>query len=207
MALKNLIEDERADSMIVFGLVLGVLLFGVAYICLNEAVNLPIGQLNTMIGNGIISQTTLENMQRSLDLWKFLPWVFAIGTVIFLFERSKGVSVSSTTYLGYIVLLIVANVFSTFLVWGFGLVIDQLTASFNTEFFLNYSPEFDVSGMRGFLTQLIYYACLMPAVIGDILYCLFPITKQTESTFMNFEDEVSDSVNGEYITQYNFEQR
>lgn len=201
--MKSLIKDERADSMVIFVIAAGILLFGFVYILLTYSHNFVIVEMNSAIVEGTVSKDTATHFQTMNQMWQASPYFFLVGLILFCFERMKGESVSSDTYFGYLMLMIVTLVISMYMVWAFGTSTDMMITMFeNNEIFMTYGPEFDVTGAKQIFIALIYYATMFPGFIGSILYMIHPILKQRENTFLDNPP----SNDGEYVTDYSIEQ-
>ncbi|MCE5295187.1 MAG: hypothetical protein LLF94_11325 [Chlamydiales bacterium] len=206
--MKSLMKDESADSMIIFVIIVGALMFGLTYILLSNAFNPPIDIINGMIDKGQMSDDTIAHVTTMLDLWKCAPFFWIIGTILWCFERSKGESISSNAYFEYLVLMCITLVISVYLVWGFGSSVDAFCTAFESNmYFVNYGGEWDVSQTRNLCVCLMYYATMAPGFLGSLLFMLHPILKQRDNTFLDGTDENSGTGKpGEYITNYQLDQ-
>jgi hypothetical protein len=208
--MKSLWKDESADSMIIFVIASGILVFGLAYIVLNYSINLPIGSMNTLIDQGKISLDTVTHFATMVQMWQAAPFFFVIGLILWCFERSKGESVTSDTYFGYLILMIITIQISAYFVWVFGMSLDSFTSFFeNCADFMNISSIWDVSDVRNICINGMYYSAMLPGFIGSVLYMLHPIMKQRENAIYDFwgsDQGQNVDGNGEYITNYSLEQ-
>jgi hypothetical protein len=206
-SFNDFVSDEKADSMIAFVIVGGVLSFGLIFTLLSVTFNSPIQYMNTLIDTGGVSADTITHFETMLYMWGISPFFFLIGLIIFCYERSKGESVDSGTFFSYLMLMIIGLVMSAYLIWGFGCSVDQIISLFNENtFFTDYGAEFDVSGSNVIFRTLIYYICLMPGFITSILFMLFPILKQRENASFLGTDEENQTQGGETISNYSLEQ-
>lgn len=197
-----------ADSVIIIVICFGILTFGLTYSVLTYAYDAPINLINNQIDSGMLSADTIENFNLMLDLWKTLPIIFALGLIMFCYERAKGTSIGASVFFEYEALLILSVVFSSYFVYVYGMTADQIFGALSrSEVISNISPQWDSSELKVFLLKMMYNACLIPGFLGCLLYLIHPILRQTDNTysFYNDDDEGGNGGSGgtgEYITRY-----
>lgn len=197
-----------ADSVIIIVICFGILTFGLTYSVLTYAQDAPINLINNQIDSGMLSADTIENFNLMLDLWKTLPIIFALGLIMFCYERAKGTSIGASVFFEYETLLILSVVFSTYFVYIYGMSADQIFSILDrTEIIANIDPRWETSELKMLMLKMMYNACLIPGFLGCLLYLIHPILRQTDNTysFYNDDDEGGNGGSGgtgEYITRY-----
>ena len=196
-----------ADSIIIIVICFGILTFGLTYSVLTYAYDAPVNLINNQIDSGMLSADTVEKFNLMLNLWKTLPIIFAIGLIMFCYERAKGTSIGASVFFEYEALLILSVVFSSYFVYVYGMSADQIFGALSrSEVISNISPQWDSSELKVFLLKMMYNACLIPGFLGCLLYLIHPILRQTDNTysFYSDDDEGRNGGNGgtEYITRY-----
>lgn len=174
---------------------------------MSEADNTAISIINQQIDAGMLTADTVEGLQAMLYLWAWAPIAFLIGTILYYYERAKGTDLAASAFFEYEALLIIAITSSLYLTWAYGMSADQLF------YYLESNPitsnvliQFDTSEMRATLIDLMYVALTVPGYLGTLLFMIFPITKQTDTTWFlgSGEEEVAQSE--EAVTQFSPQQ-
>lgn len=196
-----------ADSIAITVIAFGLLSFGIFYGVCTYTVDMPISIVNDQIDSGLLSADTVENLNLMLDLWKTLPIIFALGIIIWCFERAKGSNITATLFFEYEALLIIGVLMSVYLVYTYGLTADLVfDGIYRSEALMNISPQWDSSEMRAFLMELYYIVLLIPGFLSSLLYLIHPILRQTDNTYSFFgsEDgsEGSAGSQEEFVTHY-----
>lgn len=191
-------------SMTIMTVGIYTLVFGAVYLALTTVFNLPIEEMNNLISQNMVSAQTAYFYDLSLDMWRAAPFFFLVGTVLHVFERSKGTEISASTYFGYMTLMIVTIVLSVFLVFAFGLSIDNITNALDQVGLLYVNQNWDTTSVRTLCTTLLYFACILPALLGSFLFMLHPIILQRVETII--DDEYSGGGGGGEYREMNLEQ-
>jgi hypothetical protein len=176
-----------ADSIAITVIAFGLLSFGIFYGVCTYTVDMPIAVVNDQIDSGLLSADTVENLNLMLDLWKTLPIIFALGIIIWCFERAKGSNITATLFFEYEALLIIGVLMSVYLVYTYGLTADLVfDGIYRSEGLMNVSPQWDSSEMRAFLMELYYIVLLIPGFLSSLLYLIHPILRQQDNTYSFF---------------------
>ena len=197
-----------ADSIAMTVIAFGILSFGIFYGVCTYIVDMPTSTVNDQIDNGLLSADTIENFNLMLDLWKTLPIIFALGLIIWCFERAKGSNVTATLFFEYESLLIIGVLMSVYLVYSYGLTADLIFNEIHkSEGLMNVAPQWDSSEMRSWLMEIYYIVLLIPGFLSSLLYLIHPILRQTDNTYSFFgsDDDGSEGSAGsqtEYVTPY-----
>lgn len=197
-----------ADSIIIIVICFGILTFGLTYSVLTFAYDAPVNLINNQIDSGMLSADTVEKFNLVLNLWKTLPIIFALGLIMFCYERAKGTNIGASVFFEYETLLILSVVFSSYFVYVYGMSADQIFGALSrSEVISNISPQWDSSELKVFLLKMMYNACLIPGFLGCLLYLIHPILRQTDNTYSFYNDDDENRGNGgggtgEYITRY-----
>jgi hypothetical protein len=196
-----------ADSITITVIAFGLLSFGIFYGVCSYTTDLPIAIINDQIDSGLLSADTIENLNLMLYLWKTLPIIFALGLIIWCFERAKGSNITATLFFEYEALLLIGVLMSVYLVYTYGLTADLIfNEIYKSEGLMNVAPQWDSSEMRAFLMELYYIVLLIPGFLSSLLYLIHPILRQTDNTVTFFgSDDGSEGSAGnqkEYVTPY-----
>lgn len=195
-----------ADSIIIIVICFGILTFGLTYSVLTFAYDAPVNLINNQIDSGMLSADTVEKFNLMLNLWKTLPIIFALGLIMFCYERAKGTNIGASVFFEYEALLILSVVFSSYFIYVYGMTADQIFGALSrSEVISNISPQWDSSELKVFLLKMMYNACLIPGFLGCLLYLIHPILRQTDNTYSFYNDDDENrggGGTGEYVTQY-----
>jgi hypothetical protein len=198
-----------ADSITITVIAFGLLSFGVFYGVCTYTSDLPIAVINDQIDLGLLSADTIESLNLMLNLWKTLPIIFALGLIIWCFERAKGSNVTATLFFEYESLLLIGVLMSVYLVYSYGLTADLIfNEIYKSEVLMNISPQWDSSEMRSFLIELYYIVLLIPGFLSSLLYLIHPILRQQDNTYSFFGSSGENGSEGsagnqkEYVTPY-----
>jgi hypothetical protein len=186
-------EDETADSMIILIIAVSVFLFGIFHIVFSYAFNTPIIEFNNLIESGTITTETRDGFELMMNMWEASPFFFVIGVIVYSFERIKGTDLPANTFFSYMFMMLIGMIVSVYLVYAFGICIDQITQALDSSILVNVSEVWESSSIRHFLVKFIYYFAMSPCFITTLLFCLFPIIKQKENIFWTVEDEGDDA--------------
>lgn len=193
------------DSIIIVVIAIGILSFGCFNVVMTYAFDTPIKIINEQIDAGMLSKDTQEHLQLMLSLWEYSPIVFLIGLILYTFERSKGTDLTASVFFEYEALLIIAITSSVYITWAYGMSADQLFYQLESNPLTSQVLYiFDTSEMRATLIKLMYVSLCVPGFLGCLLFMIFPITRQTDTTFfMGSEGDDAYLSGDESVTQYN----
>lgn len=176
-----------ADSIAISVIAFGLLSFGIFYGVCTYTVDMPIAIVNEQSDSGLLSADTIENLNLMLNLWKTLPIIFALGLIIWCYERAKGSNITATLFFEYEALLIIGVLMSIYLVYTYGLTADLIfNEIYRSEALMNVSPQWDSLEMRAFLMEMYYNVLLIPGFLSSLLYLIHPILRQQDNTYSFF---------------------
>ena len=169
--------------MIILVIFASIGFFGLTYSLLSYSLNPAILVMNDLITSGIVTADTFRMYSLALDMWKAAPFFMLLGLVLWCYERGKGTDLSPWVFFEYLALMMVGVYASIYLIYVFGLSLDQITINLDQSILTDVSAEWDSSGPRGTIATLMYYLCLLPAFTTSVLYMIHPILKQRETRF------------------------
>jgi len=177
-----------ADSIIVYALVVGIALFGLGYVISDNVITYLDGSVNTLIGQGMLYQDAVDHYKTMVQLFKYTPFAFIVGTMFYMFERAKGTQITTKVYFEYIAMLIIGTMASIIFVYGVGVSFIYMV---NTT--LSSLPFTDITADSlfapimammmtdiNFIVMVCYYVAEAPGYISVIIYCIFPVILQTD---------------------------
>lgn len=196
-----------ADSIVIVVLAFGIMLFGVSFLALSHAENGPIAAINAQIDSGMLTADTVSNFKMILWFWQTTPIFFCLGLIIWMIERAKGSDITAGVFFEYEVLMIVTVFISMLLAWTWGLSIDTIFGSLDSQAMTsNISRQFDRSNVIAICIRMAYLGTLIPGFVGTLLYVIHPIIRQADNTFLDFEDDDEEGEGEEYVTPYQLQQ-
>ena len=195
--MKSLRNDESADSMIIVVIFASIGFFGLVYALLTHSLNPAIEVMNDLIDSGMVTADTDRMYTLALNMWKAAPFYMLLGLVLWAYERGKGTDLSPQVFFQYLALMVIGVYASIYLIYVFGLSLDQITINLDQSILTDVSADWDSSGPRGTIATLMYYLCLLPAFTTSILYMIHPILKQRETRFSYDSGEQEDPVYGD----------
>ena len=181
--MKSLRNDESADSMIIVVIFASIGFFGLVYALLTHSLNPAIEVMNGLIDSGMVTADTDRMYTLALNMWRAAPFYMLLGLILWCYERGKGTDLSPQVFFRYLALMMIGVYTSIYLIYVFGISLDQITINLDQSILTDVSADWDSSGPRGTIATLMYYLCLLPAFITSILYMIHPILKQLETRF------------------------
>ena len=182
--MKSFSSDESTDSMIIVVIFASIGFFGLVYALLTHSLNPAIEVMNDLIDSGMVTADTDRMYTLALNMWRAAPFFMLMGLVLWCYERGKGADLSPQVFLEYIALMMIGVYTSIYLIYVFGLTLDQITINMDQSILTDVSDKWESSfSARGTITTVLYYFCLLPCFTTSILYMIHPILKQRETRF------------------------
>lgn len=166
--------------LVIFG---SIGFFGLTYSLLSYSLNPAILVMNDLIASGMVTTDTAGMYSLALNMWRAAPFFMILGLVLWCYERGKGTDLSPNKFFEYLALMTIGIYVSIYFIYLFGLSLDQITINMDQSILTDVSAGWDSSGLRGTISTLIYYFCLLPAFATSVLYMIHPILKQKETQF------------------------
>jgi len=170
-------------------ILLSLFIYGVFYAAISYSFNIPIGAMNNLITNGMVSQTTIDYFDLMLDMWKASPFFVIIGLVLWSFERSKGTMLPAQLFFEYMFMMMAGLVISAYLVYSMGMSMDLLTGALDNSILTDVSEIWDTSSVRNLCISVFYYVLMMPGLLTSLLFIFHPVIEQRENTFFTMDED------------------
>lgn len=178
-----------SNSGVIIILTIGIAFMGLLYGVTNYPLDFMAGAINQQTDMGIRSEDSLWYINLMMSLWRFSPVAIVLGSIVYVYEVSKGSDLGAAKFFEYSMMLYACSFLGIILMWAWSMGIDFIFDSLLARPEIgNVDPMWDQSWVVSTMTDMGYVMLTMLSIVPIILMIAFPILYQRDNTFFE-EDE------------------
>ena len=178
-----------SNSGVIIILTIGIVFMGLLYGVTNYPLDFMTSAINQQTDMGIRSEDSLWYINLMMSLWRFAPVAIVLGSIVYVYEVSKGSDLGAAKFFEYSVLLYACSFLGIILMWAWSMGIDFIFDSLLARPEIgNVDPMWDQSWVVRTLMDMGYVMLTMLSIVPIILMVAFPILYQRDNTFFDVDE-------------------